>query len=158
THKVVFAATPTALASHNKPDSGAGNETVYLNGNSGDSTMRNVKTAVLAGGHDYSFTFDDATISAGQTLTIDATALTAPNAVFIDDTAETDGSLHILGKDAPLNVAFSNGAVAAASTIDTSGETLLTLAGDFSGNNALTLDPARLTHLTTLNVQPGHHT
>ncbi len=80
-------------------DGGAGTDSVYI-GDSIVPTLRNVEFVSLAGVSADYVTLDDATISAGLTLTIDASQLPKqPNAAsfYLNDGAETDGNLIVRG-------------------------------------------------------------
>jgi Ca2+-binding RTX toxin-like protein len=78
---------------------GAGSDKVYLSGDYastplvfGASTMTNVERIVLGGGHSYSLTTNDATVAAGQTLTVDASLLGANDTFVFDGSHETNGN------------------------------------------------------------------
>jgi Ca2+-binding RTX toxin-like protein len=83
-------------------DGDAGNDTVTLNGDysAGFSfaanTMINVETLSLADGHSYNLATSDGTVAPGETLTVDATALTSGNVLIFDGSAETDGGTFII--------------------------------------------------------------
>jgi Ca2+-binding RTX toxin-like protein len=79
-------------------DGGVGNDLVNLTGNymAGvvflDTTMVNVETLQLGAGFNYRLTTSDATVAAGQTLTLQAQAVSTGHAVVFNGSAETDGS------------------------------------------------------------------
>jgi Ca2+-binding RTX toxin-like protein len=84
-------------------DGGQGIDTLRIDGDyaagfvfAGD-TMVDVEKIVLAGGHHYDFTLNDANVSAGATLTLDASGLGSGDAVRFDGRAETDGQLVLIG-------------------------------------------------------------
>jgi len=70
-----------ALNTADQISGGSGSDTVLLDGDYSwglffnATTMLNVETLLLAGGNTYNLTIDDATVAAGATLTIDASAL-----------------------------------------------------------------------------------
>jgi len=77
----------------------------YTGGNAvtfGATTMVNVENLLLSAGHSYSLTTNNATVAAGQTLTVDASALGSGNSLTFNGSAETDGHFIIksgLGAD-----------------------------------------------------------
>jgi Ca2+-binding RTX toxin-like protein len=97
---VTFAANFAAADSVN---GGTGSDTLELNGDYsagltfGASTMTNVETLKLDHGFSYNLTTNDATVASGQTLTVDASALTGANALTFDGSAETNGFFAITG-------------------------------------------------------------
>ena len=80
-----------------KIDGGAGTDTLNLDGNYSAgvtfnaTTVKNVEKIVLAAGHSYKLTTNDATVAAGQTLTIDGSALSASNVLTFNGAVETNG-------------------------------------------------------------------
>jgi Ca2+-binding RTX toxin-like protein len=84
-------------------DGGAGTDTLNLNGDYsgglilGATTVTNVETFNFAAGYSYNITTNDATVAAGQTLTVNASALGSANSLIFDGSAETDGSFSITG-------------------------------------------------------------
>ncbi|HEV2561022.1 MAG TPA: calcium-binding protein [Rhizomicrobium sp.] len=112
-----------ALTAADKIDGGDGADTVTLNGDYsaglsfGPSTMINVETLLLTAGHSYKLTMNNANVGAGQTLTVDASALGASNTLNFNGSLETDGSFAITGgagndvlKDGAGNDVLSGGA------------------------------------------------
>ncbi|MBV9993030.1 MAG: VCBS domain-containing protein [Alphaproteobacteria bacterium] len=85
------------LTGNDKIDGGTGTDRVFLNGDYSagvafnPTTMVNVEVISLAAGHSYNLTTADATVAAGQTLTIQAGSLGASDAVVIDGGNETNG-------------------------------------------------------------------
>lgn len=76
-------------------DGGAGYDTLELT-NSGTvvfqpTTVTAVEKIVVREGFNYNLTSDNATVAAGATLEVDATALVANNRIIFDGTAELDG-------------------------------------------------------------------
>jgi Ca2+-binding RTX toxin-like protein len=92
-----------ALTAADQIDGGAGNDTLTLNGDYsagltfGASTITGVETLQLEAGHNYSFTANNANVAAGQTLTVDASALGSGNAVVFNGAAESNGSFAFIG-------------------------------------------------------------
>jgi Ca2+-binding RTX toxin-like protein len=85
---------------------GVGNDVLRLDGNHiginalffAPTTMVKVETILCAGGFAYDLTFNDATVAAGASLTVDHTAGTAgTGGLIIDGSAETNGSYALLG-------------------------------------------------------------
>jgi Ca2+-binding RTX toxin-like protein len=91
----------TAFDALDQVDGGGGNDSVKLNGDYNvdfqSTTMVNVEKLIVAAGHDYDLTLDDATIAAGDSLTVTASALGAANTLYLADTSELDGSLTVVG-------------------------------------------------------------
>ena len=84
-------------------DGGAGTDTLLLNGNYsttftfGSTTLTNIENIVLADGNSYKLTTNDATVAAGQTLTVDGSTLTSSYRLTFTGSAETDGAFDLLG-------------------------------------------------------------
>lgn len=101
-----FEATGLAELSGDRIDGGAGSDTLALSGGvsmtfAGD-TMVGVETVLLgsAGGSGYfgyNLTFHDANVAAGQTLTVDGSALLRGETMMVYGSAETDGRFVLLG-------------------------------------------------------------
>jgi len=91
------------LNASDKIDGGTGTDTLTLAGDYSagvtfsSTTMVNVEAMTLAGGHTYKLALNDANVALGQTLTVDASALGASNALIFDGSAETDGKFSISG-------------------------------------------------------------
>jgi len=92
-----------ALTASDKIDGGAGTDTLNLNGNYSAgvtfnaTTVLNVEKIVLAAGHNYKLTTNNATVASGQTLTINGSALSASNMLTFSGAAETNGHFIIIG-------------------------------------------------------------
>lgn len=96
-----------ALDAGDAIDGGNGNDTVVLDGEYSPvfpfrlvftaTTMVNVENLVVAAGHDYDLKTANETVAAGDTLTVDATALNGSHALTFDGQAETDGSFYFIG-------------------------------------------------------------
>lgn len=84
-------------------DGGTGTDTLFLNGDYSagltfaPSTMVNVESVVLSAGFGYDLVLDEATIGAGQTLTVHAENLHSGDDFTIDGSADTDGTLVATG-------------------------------------------------------------
>ncbi len=95
-----FGATFTA---DDQVDGGTGNDKVWLNGDYSAgvtftaTTMVNVEKIAVAAGHDYSLTTNDATVAAGETLSVVASRLGSGNHLTFDGSAETDGYFIVYG-------------------------------------------------------------
>jgi Ca2+-binding RTX toxin-like protein len=106
------------LIAADKIDGGSGTDTVYLNGNYtgahamtfNATTMVHVEKIVLAAGHSYTLTTDDATVAACKTLTIDGSALTGSNVLTFNGSAETDGKFVIISGHGADNLTGGAGA------------------------------------------------
>ena len=81
---------------------GAGNDTLSLNGDYsggytfGASQLTNVESIVVAAGHTYGLTMNNANVASGATMTIDASALGSSDQLFFDGTAEADGHFAVI--------------------------------------------------------------
>ncbi len=88
-----------AFRAQDRFDGGSGNDVVYVAGDFSfgftNATLRNIDTLVLAGGHDYHFVTNDANVTAGATLDVDASELGAGDKLVFSGTHETDGSFII---------------------------------------------------------------
>ena len=92
-----------ALTAADKIDGGNGNDTVMLNGDYsagvvfGAKTMASVEKIVVAAGHSYNLATADATVAAGQTLTVDGSALRAGDVLTFNGGHETNGRFALTG-------------------------------------------------------------
>lgn len=92
-----------ALTAADSIDGGVGIDTVVLKGDYAagvvfsKTTMVNVESIVLTLGFSYKLTTNDATVAAGQTLTVDASQLGAANFLNFDGSAETNGTFVVFG-------------------------------------------------------------
>jgi Ca2+-binding RTX toxin-like protein len=177
-----------ALTASDRIDGGTGNDTLTLNGDYssgltlGAATLTGVETLQLAAGHSYGLTTNDANVAAGQTLTVDGSALTVSDALVFNGAAESDGSFIITGgfggdtltggaqadtfdlshggsdtaHGGAGNDTFVMGAALnSADAIDGgTGSDVLTLNGDYS--SALQLGAGTLTSVETLQLAAGH--
>jgi len=90
-----------ALTSADHIDGGSGSDTVVLNGDYSAgltfsaTTMVNVETLQLLGTHGYALTMSDATVAAGQVLTVTGKTLT--QSLTFDGFTERDGSFIVTG-------------------------------------------------------------
>jgi Ca2+-binding RTX toxin-like protein len=85
-------------------DGGAGNGDSLVLQNIGnttiifaDTTIQNIENIVVLDGFSYSLATADGNIAAGKTLTVDASQLTAPNALDFDGSFELDGMFVLKG-------------------------------------------------------------
>jgi VCBS repeat-containing protein len=98
------------LTAADQIDGGTGNDVVYLNGDYsggvvfGATTMVNVEHLALAAGHVYNLTTDNATVAAGQTLTVHAGALGAGDTLTFDASADTTGGKYVINAGAGNDV------------------------------------------------------
>jgi hypothetical protein len=138
---------------------GAGSDTIELNGDysQGDMfasyAMTGIETLKLDDGNSYNLTTNNANVAAGQTLTVDASALTGSNALTFNGAAESNGYFHILGGAGDdsiyLGTHFNNN-----DSIDGGGgNDTLELKGDYSHLTAI--DAGVLSNLETLKVDDG---
>jgi Ca2+-binding RTX toxin-like protein len=161
-----FGATFTAADS---VDGGLGQDQVTLDGDYtgaaalvlSSTTMTNVENLILAAGHSYSITTDDATIGAGALLAIHADALGTGDSLMLNGSAETNARFSI-SASAGLNVItggafgdtiyFDNGRLLnSADQIDGGGGgNDLYLNGDYSAG--LILDPTTITHIDHITL------
>ena len=92
------------LTAADKIAGGAGNDTVFLDGGYeagltlGAGELQSIETVSLATGSSYNLTLGGGDVAAGQTLTIDGSALN-PSSDFltVNGSAETTGSLVLIG-------------------------------------------------------------
>jgi Ca2+-binding RTX toxin-like protein len=103
----------SALSAGDRIDGGSGDDAVILNGDYdafqfAKTTMMHVETLVLTGGHSYDLTAANATVAAGETLTVDASGLTGSDTVAFHADAETNGRYVFRG--APVSEVFVGGA------------------------------------------------
>jgi Ca2+-binding RTX toxin-like protein len=92
-----------ALIATDKINGGAGNDTVVLNGDYSAglvlsaSTITNVETLSLVAGHSYNLTTNNTNVAAGQTLTVDGSALGVSDTLTFNGAAENNGNFIING-------------------------------------------------------------
>jgi len=179
-----------ALTAADSIDGGTGNDVVTLDGNYtggsalvlGASTIINVEQINLAAGNNYDITTNDATVAAGQTLTVSAGSLGAGDTLTFDGSAETDGSFDFLagagndvltggaladafhltegGNDTAHggggnDIFYMGGAFTAGDTIDGgAGTDTLNLNGDYSAG--VTFGSATITSVENIVLGAGH--
>ncbi|TAN46924.1 MAG: calcium-binding protein [Methylococcaceae bacterium] len=90
------------LTTRDQIDGGKGMDTLNLTGASsvvlGAKTLIEVENITVAAGYSYNLTLADAVTDRGQTLKVDAQALTAPTTnLNLDGSAETDANLLLIG-------------------------------------------------------------
>jgi Ca2+-binding RTX toxin-like protein len=96
-----------AFTAADRIDGGPGDDIVYLHGNYSapvvfaPATMVNVETINLDDafdrGDNFNLATNDATVAAGQILTVDGSALVGPDKLIFNGAAETDGAFVLLG-------------------------------------------------------------
>ena len=92
-----------ALLASDRIDGGTGTDTVNLDGDYsagltfGSKTMVNVENVVLVAGYSYKIMTNDATVAAGQSLTVNASALGSSSRLRFNGSAETNGKFSITG-------------------------------------------------------------
>ncbi len=92
-----------SFTSADRVDGGAGIDTVQITGDYSAGlrfssvTMVNVEKLVLGAGYDYALTTNDATVAAGQSLTVNASALGASDALTFDGSRESNGAFVVMG-------------------------------------------------------------
>ncbi len=89
--------------------------------------MVNVERLILSAGFNYNLTTNDATVAAGQTLLVNASALGASNTFTFNGAAETNGSFNITGGAG--NDTITGGASADAIHIETGGNDIVSAGG-----------------------------
>jgi Ca2+-binding RTX toxin-like protein len=92
-----------AFTAKDRIDGGKGSDTVLLNGDYSAgvvfqaATMINVESLILGKGHSYNLPTDDATVAAGQKLTVDGSQLLSGDVLIFNGSAEKDGSFVLIG-------------------------------------------------------------
>ena len=141
-------------------DGGAGSDTLVLNGDYsaglvfGAGTVVNVETLTLAAGHSYNLTTSDTTVAAGQTMTVNAGALSASNALSFNAAAETDGFFSITAGAGGDTVTFGGNFSASDHVDGGAGSDTLVLNGDYSAG--LTLSATMMVNVESLHLAAGH--
>ncbi len=167
-----------AFTGADKIDGGTGTDTVILDGDYSSgvtfqaATMIDVELLSLTKGHSYKLVMNDSNVGAGQTLTVDASALGAHDALIFDGSAETDGSFVVkggagndvltggLGNDMLIgnggnDTFFMGGALTAYDHIDGGdGKDTVVLNGDYS--SGLVFGAATMVNVETLKLIGGH--
>ena len=96
-------------------DGGTGSDTLHLDGDYSmifnDGTVQNIDNFVMAAGHDYSFITFFNNVADGDTMTVDASAVTGSNTVSFDGANEVNGNFHFIAGAHSLFFANNNGAV-----------------------------------------------
>jgi Ca2+-binding RTX toxin-like protein len=147
------------LTSADQINGGAGNDTVSLAGDYSAgvtfaaNTLVNVETLKLGAGFNYKLTTNNATVASGQTLTVDASALAAANALNFNGAAETNGTFNITGGAGNDTMALGARLTAASVINGGAGTDTVTLAGDYSAG--LTFGATTMTNVENLNLGAG---
>jgi hypothetical protein len=135
--------------------SAGGQDNVFLDGDYsagltfGPRTLVDIDELFLAPGHSYSFTENDANLSAGQTMILFSIGIGAANTVFFDGSAETDGGFTLsdgLGNDTLIGGQSDDGLVSAGGTDILTGN---------AGDDVLTFDGGTLDASDTLDGGTG---
>jgi Ca2+-binding RTX toxin-like protein len=151
---------------------GSGNDTLNLDGNYNltlaSTTIAGIDQVNLTGGHSYHIT-STTNLATDQTMTVNATALTASDSLFLDFSSETAGSVIIDGGAAPAILkggqqgdAFdfsvtSQGGLTASDQIDgQGGYDRLYFDGDYTGGHALTMNATTVTNVEEFDFNAGH--
>ena len=151
------------LTADDKIDGGTGVDTVTLKGDYTSyytaltfaaTTMVNVEVLKLSAGYSYKLTMNNANVAAGQTLTVDASALYAANTLTFDGSAETDGFFAIKG-GAGKDTFVMGAALKAADKIDGGGGLdKVALNGDYS--HGVTFSATTMVHVEELVLGAGY--
>ncbi|HTQ14974.1 MAG TPA: bluetail domain-containing putative surface protein [Rhizomicrobium sp.] len=92
-----------ALTAGDRIDGGSGSDTLELKGdyssalNLGGLTMTGVETIRLDDGYSYKLSTNDGNVAAGQSLTVDASALSATSTAKFNGAHESDGTFNLIG-------------------------------------------------------------
>ena len=91
-----------SLSALDRVDGGSGIDTVNLAGATvlvlGAKTLTNIENIVVGAGFSYNLSLNNATVAAGKTLTVDASALNYPMTnLSLDGSAEANGNLNLIG-------------------------------------------------------------
>ncbi|HWA90259.1 MAG TPA: calcium-binding protein [Rhizomicrobium sp.] len=176
------------LSASDAIDGGAGTDTLDLDGDYstgvvfGATTVTNIETLHLAAGHNYNLTTNDATVASGLTLTVDASALGASDALTFNGGAEGDGAFAMIGgagsdsltggaKDDSFDLSHGGndtvhggdgsdtinafGTLTSADAVDGgAGNDVLMLNGDYGAG--VTFGAGTMTNVETLRFAAGH--
>jgi hypothetical protein len=129
---------------------GAGNDTLELHGNySGGYTfsaaqIASIETLKLDDGFSYNLTTNNANVGSGDTLTVDATALSGAHTLTFNGAAETDGA---------FTFEFAGNFTASDHLTGGAGDDTLELHGNY--NAGIQFDPATITNVETLKLDDG---
>jgi len=129
-------------------DGGTGHNTVVLEGMGDDAisftaaTMTGIETLVLGAGHFYTLTTNNATVAAGATLTVDATALGSGDPLIFNGSNETDGNFVF---------AFGSGFTSTDTLTGGAGNDTLAL----TGGDDILFGAGQLTSIETLMLSGG---
>jgi Ca2+-binding RTX toxin-like protein len=149
------------LTAADQINGGGGNDTVTLAGDYSagvtftGNTIASVENLILAAGFSYKFTTNDATLSAGQSMTVDASALAASNTLNFNGAAETNGIFIIKGGAGGDTVAMGANLTSADQVDGGAGSDTVTLAGDYSAG--VTFAANTLVNVETLKLTAGNN-
>jgi hypothetical protein len=153
-------------------DGGTGNDEVVLHGNYtgasavvfGAATMVNVEKLTLGASFNYDLTTNDATVAAGQTLTVVAN-LAPANSLNFDGSAESNGNFNITSREGFSTLTGGAGndvfnLVASFNAGDSikggAGTDQLVLNGDYTGANAVVFGATTVAGVEGLFLSAGH--
>ncbi len=149
-----------ALTAQDHIDGAGGVNSMLLDGDYsgglvlGPNTVLNIGHFTLDGGFNYNITTDDATVAAGQTLTVESDINSAANSLVFDGSAETDGNFLFQANGLGTNT-LTGGA-----GNDTFDIALASAAGDFidggAGNDTLNLTGHSVSTVVTVGANVLH--
>jgi Ca2+-binding RTX toxin-like protein len=94
-----------SLTAADQIDGGDGNDEMVVNGDYSaglvfaSTTIRNIETLLLTGGHSYDFTLNDDNVAKNRKFTVDGSHLLASDTLQFNGSAEQDGKLILIGGD-----------------------------------------------------------
>ncbi|HEX3675679.1 MAG TPA: calcium-binding protein [Rhizomicrobium sp.] len=138
-------------------DGGGGNDVLKLDGDYSAgitlSSVSNISEIDLAGGNSYNLTTTDATVAAGATLTVDASALGINSSLTFDGSAETDGYFDIKGGAGDDSLTLQTLEVDNSTIDGGAGFNSLTLTGSLAGDESF--NAASITHIDDIAFAAG---
>ncbi len=148
-----------ALTAADTINGGGGDDTVEIKGDYsaglvlGATTLTGVEQLKLSDGFNYNITENDANVASGASLTINALTLSGGNRLIFDGSAETNGSIRVVGGTGD-DVVNMGAALTAADRIDgTSGNDTVNVSGDYSFG----FTNATLRNIDTFVLGGGHN-
>ncbi len=134
----------TNFSASDAVNGGAGTDTLSLSGGDdivfGATTLTGIETLSLSGGS-FDIATNNATVASGATLTVDASALTAAQALTFDGSAESDGSFAITGGAGADTFNFGSNFSASDTVAGGAGNDTLELNGDYFPRSAQPSSP-----------------
>ncbi len=138
-------------------DGGGGNDVLKLDGDYSAgftlSSITNITEVDLAGGNAYSLTTTDATVAAGATLTVDASALGPNFGLTFDGSAETDGYFDIKGGSGDDSLTLQTMEVDNSTIDGGAGFNTVTLTGNHTGVESF--NAASFSHIDNIDYAAG---